>query len=183
MDFGRFNSPAFEGGQLSLGCMIVLVLVVIAVVVVVIKCTGRENYKRSCIANDCLNLQRTPVDFYLDPRNNPHVQADKSGKYQPLEDAPVDLLKDLRSLDSNTLFKQYNHDWTGCGSGGHHLINDEKGRFDLTNVGDHRVRVLLDDIHTTSRFGPKIEPCTEASRRPYDTQSPIYFGDNGILGD
>lgn len=127
--------------------------------------TVREGYKRSCLAGDCYGLQRTPVDYALKYPNgwqrNPHYITDPHNKYQPLDYGPVDLDAEGRRLAANNgiLFQQYRNDWKGCGKQLVSLTNDEKNRFDLTNIGDHGARTVLDNMYSR-RFGPKGQTFT-----------------------
>lgn len=154
----------------------------------------REGYTRSCLNNDCKGLQRTPVDYaFKYPhgwQRNPHWKANPADKYQPLEYGPIDFFPGDRKLAANNgvLFQQYGQYWKGCGQPGVYLTNDEKNRFDLTNVGDYGARQQLDDMYST-RFGPRGISHTE---RTYDEPNPhfnkIYGGPawlkyNDKLGD
>lgn len=147
----------------------------------------KEGYKRSCLANDCYGLQRTPVDYaFKNPdgwQRNPHWQANPSSEYQPLDQGPIDFFQARRKLHNKTLFKQYRGDWGGCGNDAVTLTNDEKNRFDLTNVGDYGARLQLDDMRNP-RFLGKGPAHTE---RTYDQPNPffdkIYGGRNYLVHD
>ena len=135
-----------------------------------------EGYKRSCLANDCFGLQRTPVDYaFKYPhgwQRNPHYQANPADEHQPLDYGPIDLYPDIRKLNKNNgvLFQQYRQDWKGCGKDTVYLTNDSKNRFDLTNIGDQGARVQLDDLYSP-RFGPKGYQYNE---RSFDEPNPFY---------
>jgi hypothetical protein len=148
---------------------------------------NREGYKRSCLANDCYGLQNTPVDYaFKYPRGwqrNPHWEANPADKYQPLEYGPVDFFDDTRKLISGTLYKQYRNDWEGCGNSTVFLVNNEKTRFDLRNVGDVQAAVLLDNAYHL-RFGPQGFNNTELTyQEPDTTQQKIYGGERWLMND
>lgn len=162
---------------------IVLILVILLVVALVfmagrcrLSCNMVEGYERSILGNDCYGLQRTPVDFaFKNPygwQRNPHWRADPSDEYQPLDYGPIDFYSDRRRLNATNgvLFQQYRNDWRGCGRSITTLRNDEKNRFDLTNVGDQGARVQLDGLYNP-RFGPRGITHTE---RSYDEPNPFF---------
>ena len=160
----------------------------------------KEGYKRSCLANDC-QIQRTPVDYSFEfgnienhhiksPdkwwSNNPHYQADPGNKYQPLYYGHIDLDREIRRLNENKgiLFQQYRNDYKGCG-GSQFYPNDEKTRFDVTNVGDVSLRRDLDNAYSTS-FGMPGFTNTESDRLlkdPYPQDHNIYMGTPDQYGD
>lgn len=146
----------------------------------------REGYKRATLGNQCQGMQRSPVDYaFKNPggwQRNPHWRTEPSVKYQPLEFGPIDFYADSRRLNENdgVLFQQYRNDWKGCGRETLDMANDEKNRFDLTNVGDQGARVQLDDLYST-RFGPRGITHTE---RSYDQPNPYFdkiYGGAGWL--
>lgn len=136
----------------------------------------KEGYARSCLAGDCFGLQRTPVDYAQKFPNgwqrNPHYKANPADEHQPLDYGPVDFYPDSRRMNANNgvLFQQYRNDWHGCGKDLVYLTNDEKNRFDLTNVGDQGARNQLDDLYSP-RFGAKGY---EHNERSYDEPNPYY---------
>lgn len=169
--------------------IIVIVVIVILVALFIgmkckFQCAGYnvEGYKRAPLGGDCYGLQRTPVDYAEKNPNgwqrNPQYQSKPSVKYQPLEYGPVDLWDDGRRLEMNNgvLFQQYRNDWRGCGKDLDYLVNDEKNRFDLENIGAHGMRVQLDDMYNL-RFGPKGIDNTEFQyQEPNPYFDKIYGG-------
>lgn len=142
-----------------------------------LKCgSKKENYTRTCLAGDCFGLQRTPVDYAQKYPNgwqrNPHYKANPADEHQPLEFGPIDFYPDTRRMNANNgvLFQQYRDDWKGCGKGGVYLTNDEKTRFDLTNLGDVGARAQLEDMYNP-RFGPRGYQHNE---RSYDEPNPYF---------
>lgn len=137
-----------------------LVLILVAVIAAVVffnmcsvkcKMPEREGYIRSSLGNVCQGLQRTPVDYaFKHPdgwQRNPHYQVYPGVHYQPLEDGPIDFHQDSRRLEKyGHLFQQYGQNWNGCGKELIYLRDDEKNRFDLTNVGEQGVRRQMDDF-------------------------------------
>lgn len=161
-------------------CVAVLVVIVLFLVgrcTLSCKAPLKEGYKRSCLGNDCTGMQRTPVDYaFKYPhgwQRNPHWKADPSNEHQPLDYGPIDLYPDARRLAAHNgvLFQQYRQYWGGCGKKNTvYLTNDEKNRFDLTNIGDEGARNQLEDMYNP-RFGPKGYQNTE---RTYDEPNPYY---------
>lgn len=147
--------------------VVIVAAVVIAVCIFKVRCTTQENYIRSCIGNNC-RVNRTPVDYaFKNPcgwQRNPHWQANPGNEHQPLEYGPIDFYPDSRRMDCNdgVLFQQYANTWRGCGKDQVLLINDEKGRFDLTNHGDVGARRIMDDLNHP-RFHPYPVASTEMS--------------------
>ena len=169
--------------EISGTAIVLLVLLLLVILFFVggcsLKCSqsgAKEGYTRSCLGNDCYGLQRTPVDYAEKYphgwQRNPHYKAFPGDKHQPLDFGPIDLLHDGTRLAKHdgVLFQQYRGDWRGAGKGGVSLINDEKNRFDLNNVGDYGARVQLDDMYNP-RFGPNVGMHTE---RSYDEPNPFF---------
>lgn len=162
--------------------IIIVILILVLLFVVAgcrLTCNNKpdvEGYERSCLAGDCYGLQRTPVDFAFKHPNgwqqNPHYITDPSNEHQPLDYGPIDFHKDTRRLNANdgVLFQQYRNDWKGCGKGLVSLRNDEKNRFDLTNVGDQGMRNILDNQYTPA-FGEKL---CKYNERTFDKPNPHY---------
>ncbi len=187
--------------EISGTVVILLVVLVLAVLFVVGKCSFScstksgyqrpliEGYKRSCLANDCFGLQRTPVDYaFKYPhgwQRNPHWQAFPGDEHQPLDYGPIDFHLDARRLNANhgVLFQQYRQDWGGCGKNQVYLVNDSKNRFDLTNVGDQGAREVLDDMYNP-RFGPRgISHTEQTYNEPNPYFDKIYGGHNWLVHD
>ena len=88
----------------------------------------------------------------------PHLKGNITDKLQPLDDpctgqvvqtpsgpkpskpcgeTRIDLIADEKKLwDQKKLWKQYENDWKGCGNGKPYIVNDDKTRFELREVGD-----------------------------------------------
>jgi len=176
-------------GTVLILCIIVIVAIIFLVGGCSLKCSMKEGYKRSCLGNDCYGLQRTPVDYaFKHPhgwQRNPHWQANPADEHQPLDYGPIDFYSDQRRLNANNgvLFQQYRNDWKGCGKDTVYLTNDEKNRFDLTNIGDQGARVQLDNMWNP-RFGKHGVAYTE---RVFDRVNPyfdkIYGGRRYLVHD
>ncbi len=169
--------------------ILILVVALVLVGLVYYKCMkspSREGYIRSSLANDCFGLQRSPVDyaFKFDHgwQRNPHWQASPGNKFQPLDYGPIDLFADERRLVKNhgTVFQQYRSDWKGCGQDVPYLVNDEKTRFDLTNIGDQGARDQLDNIPSV-RFGPPGYDNNERSMDRRDNSRGKIYGGSAFL--
>lgn len=162
--------------------------IVVAICVFNVRCRTQENYTRSCLGNTC-RMTRSPVDYaFKNPcgwQRNPHWQANPGSEHQPLEYGPIDFYPDSRRMDENNgvLFQQYSNSWRGCGQDQMLLINDEKGRFDLENVGDHGARVVMDDL-PHPRFAPIKVGYTEMDYiRPDECADKIYGGADYFIND
>lgn len=107
---------------------VVVLLAVVTVVVVVAK--KREGYTRSVYGQGC-TYNRTPVDFIMNPKENPHYLADPSYHRQPLERG-VDL--EFESRYDPDRSNQYRSDFAGHGLSDSMLVNDDKTRFDLVTA-------------------------------------------------
>lgn len=167
-------------------------LAVIAVIVVVLVVVGfivyrkeREEYTMTCLEGNCSGFNRTQVDYASNPQENPHWKAKPSSTRQPLDQGPVDLEADLRTLNNNDgmSFFQYRNDWTGCGKDGlTALDNDEKNRFDLGDNGELGLRRTLDSSYA-SAFGNKGFLNVEGTyARVGDASEITYTGDATAYG-
>jgi len=111
------------------------------------KKSNRDNFTRTCMTADknC-RFVRSPVDYAFEeltevPQKKgmefPHYLGNPTDKLQPLDHGHIDLIKDEGLLwDQKRLFKQYDNNWEGCGNGDPYIVNDEKTRFSLADVGD-----------------------------------------------
>lgn len=128
----------------------------------------REGYKRACLGGECYGMQRSPVDYAMKYPNgwqrNPHYQTYPADEHQPLDFGPIDFHSETRRLNhqDGILFQQYGNNWPGCGRMTEDMANDEKNRFNLTNIGDQGARRVLDDMYNP-RFGPPGKQFTERS--------------------
>ena len=152
-------------------------LLIIAVVVVGLFILGsskygcggkKDHFTRTCLTADT-NCQfvRSPVDYVYKTmtevpakkgRDYPHLMADCSDELQPLEQSPgIQLIRDEAKLrDQDKLWKQYENDWKGCGNGKPYIVNDEKTRFTLAEVGNQWAHRILNAQHLPAH-GPKGE--------------------------
>lgn len=107
----------------------------------------KDNFTRTCLTADT-NCQfvRSHVDYVYKDQTEipqkigmdfPHHLGDPKDKLQPLDQGRMNLARDEMKLwNPNLLWKQYEHNWKGCGNGKPYIVNDEKTRFSLAEVGD-----------------------------------------------
>ena len=106
-----------------------------------------EKFTRTCLTADTnCKFVRSAVDYISQddksgvqrmPHQNPHWIGNPTDELQPLGDGPVNLVKDEDLLwNQQKLYKQYEHDFKGCGNGKEYIVNDDKTRFELREVGD-----------------------------------------------
>lgn len=166
------------------GTVVVLLIVLVVVILFLaggctLRCNKREGYKRTCLAQDTCDLKRTPVDYVEKNcnglRNDPHWMANPGHKYQPFHTAgKMELFEGAKRLAEGKLFSEFGQYYKGCGSGPVYLPNDEKTRFDLTNLGDLSTVRKLQDMTQDADYGPMVP-----AQRPVSHVSPfqpIYFG-------
>ena len=173
-------------------------LIVIALVVLGLflwgGCGGarqRDHFTRTCLTADTnCEFVRSPVDYAYKTmtsipakvgKDYPHLMANRTDKTQPLDQSSgIDLVKDENKLwDQDRLWKQYESDWAGCGNGKPHIVNDEKTRFSLTEVGNEWAHRILNAQHLPAH-GPKVadRALTEldfVTPEPFDR---MYGGDS-----
>lgn len=168
------------------------ILIVVLVVLVLLIITGcklkckkldRDNYTRTCLT-DSTNCRfvRTPVDYAMkDPagwQSNPHWVANPRDELQPLEYGPIDFYPDERKLwDQKQLWTQYGNNYV-AGTKKPFIVNDNKTRTLLREVGDEGVRRILDNM-TGPQYGPGGPPETELTLSPgarYPENEPYYGG-------
>jgi len=156
---------------------------------------NKDNFTRTCLTADT-NCQfvRTPVDYIyktmteIPPkvgRDYPHLMADRTDELQPLDQSPgIELVADENKLwNPDKLWKQYGHNWAGCGNCQPYIVNDEKTRFSLTEVGNEWAHRILNAQHLPAH-GPKVEnrALTELDYiepEPFDR----LYGGSGYLPD
>lgn len=128
----------------------------------------KDNFTRTCLTADT-NCQfvRSPVDYIykttteIPPkvgRDYPHLMADRTDELQPLDQSPgIELVKDENKLwNQDSLWKQYEHDWSGCGNCKPYIVNDEKTRFMLSEVGNQWAHRILNAQHLPAH-GPPVQ--------------------------
>lgn len=155
----------------------------------------KDNFTRTCLTADG-NCQfvRSHVDYVYKEQTEipgkigkdfPHRMADPTDKAQPLEDGPIDLIKDERKLNNpNLLWKQYEHDWKGSGNGKPYIVNDEKTRFSLAEVGDiwleRKLNAERQPAHGPQGRYPALTEQDYITPEPYDRMYGGEFLDNQI---
>lgn len=157
----------------------------------------KSNFTRTCLTADT-NCQfvRSHVDYVYKENTEvpqkigmdfPHYLGDPRDKLQPLDQGNVNLIRDEEKLaNPDLLWKQYEHDWQGCGNGKPYIVNDEKTRFSLAEVGDMWAHRQL-YAQKTPLHGPqgKYPALTEQDAIVQDSFDRLYGGSwlNNELGD
>ena len=122
------------------------------------KKSNRDNFTRTCMTADSnCRFVRSPVDYAFESitevpqkigKEFPHYLGNPTDKLQPLDQGHIDLVKDEGLLwNQDRLFKQYENNWKGCGNGKPYIVNDEKTRFSLADVGDMPLHRQLNGEH------------------------------------
>jgi hypothetical protein len=63
--------------------------------------------------------------------------ANIADQNQPLDHGPIDLERDFALLEHpDRLYKQYENEWKGCGDGHRYIVNDDRTRSGLIDIGD-----------------------------------------------
>lgn len=131
--------------------------IVLAVAVVAYLLFKREGFTRTCLSADTnCRFVRSPVDYAFNSMTDipqkmgmqfPHKIANIKDKLQPLSSGKIDLIKDESLLwHPDKLWKQYEHNWGGCGDNQMYIVNDDKTRFSLADVGDIWVHRILNSM-------------------------------------
>jgi len=182
----------------SVGIVVLGALTGAVIIYAVTKYAGKgskSNFTRTCLTADT-NCQfvRTPVDYIyknsteIPPkigRDYPHLMGDPRDKLQPLEQGRINLVRDEMKLwNPDLLWKQYEHDWAGCGNSEPYIVNDEKTRFSLAETGRIDVwRKLYAEkgpLHGSQNVRyPALSEADVTSPEPYDAS----YGGLGYLGD
>jgi hypothetical protein len=147
-------------------------LVIIVLVVVGLLCVGdvlkrrNEQFTRTCLTADTnCKFVRQQVDYVSQedqglkrtPTQDPHYMADPTDKAQRLQQGHIDLIKDETRLINGSLWKQYGNDYKGSGNDQAYIVNDDKTRWALKEVGDVWAARILEDQHLPEHGGP-FEP-------------------------
>lgn len=142
------------------------VIVILIVIFVISRCKvdcdkkKGEKFQRAELGqNDIAMFGRSAVDYYLDPKYNPHYLANPGSKYGPLSNG-VDLFYEERKLDPKNgyvLFSQYDNEWSGSKHPAVNIPADQASRYHLTNMGDVNVaRQLVGQSATTPNGGMDV---------------------------
>lgn len=147
-------------------------LVIVILVVVGLLCVGdvlkrrNEQFTRTCLTADTnCKFVRQQVDYVSQedqglkrtPTQDPHYMADPTDKAQRLQQGHIDLIKDETRLINGSLWKQYENDYKGSGNNQAYIVNDDKTRWALKEVGDVWAARILEDQHLPEHGGP-FEP-------------------------
>lgn len=188
----------YKKGQYSPLVMISAGVLVAGTIFYLYNRNKKSHFTRTCLTADG-NCQfvRSHVDYVYEDnteipskvgRKFPHWIANPKDKTQPLGHGPVDLIADEAKLhNQDLLWKQYEHDWKGCGNGKPYIVNDEKTRFSLAEVGDIWAHRQLDSQPTPAHgsqntANPALTEIDFVKQDPFDR---IYGGSwlHNQLGD
>ena len=152
--------------QVSTTTVVIVIVLVVLALFLVGGCSkgGRNNFTRTCLTADTnCKFVRTPVDYIYGPltavnerkcKLYPHWMADITDELQPLDHGPVNLGSEEDKLwNPHKLWRQYENDWRGCGNGRPYIMNDEKTRFSLAEVGDIWAKRILESTRSPAH-GP-----------------------------
>lgn len=157
----------------------------------------RDNFTRTCLTADG-NCQfvRSHVDYVYKDQTEipqkigmdfPHLMGDPTDKLQPLEEGRINLSRDeLKLSNPDLLWKQYQHDWQGSGNGKPYIVNDEKTRFSLAEVGDiwaeRQLYAQTTPLHGPVGTQPALTEIDYVTPEPYGR---LYGGDflHNQIGD
>lgn len=94
----------------------------------------------------------------LQPLDDPcvgNVMANGRPDMQPCGVSRINLIQDEAKLwNPDKLWKQYEHNYKGCGNGKPYIVNDDKTRHELSDIGNEwAVRVL--DHQRLPQHGPR----------------------------
>lgn len=165
-----------------LGCATACLIVLGVIVYFIIQRRKQhENFTRTPMSA-CANCQfvRTPVDYYSRPEKNPHHKANPEDYRQPLEDNPIDMYASERKLwNQSTLYESMGNNWID-GTKTPYIVNDNKTRTLLREVGDEGLRRILDNSPSVSITGTGLGPLhTDINLihgDPYPQNHPKYGG-------
>lgn len=144
-----------------------------------------EKFTRTCMTADTnCKFVRTPVDYMYGNDTDipskkgmefPHYLGNPTDKLQPLDHGHINLIKDEDLLwNPNKLWKQYENDFKGCGNGKPYIVNDDKTRWELREVGDEWAARILEAQHLPEH-GPR-RTGNEAALVDLDMLQPEPFG-------
>jgi hypothetical protein len=152
----------------------------------------KDKFTRTCLTADTnCKFVRSPVDYAYKTqtevpekigRDYPHLMAYPADELHPLEDGITNLIKDEDKLwNQEELYKQYTHDYQGCGNGKPYIVNDEKTRFLLREVGDEAAVRMMYSMKTPEHGPRAVYPAlTEQDiirPEPFDRQ----YGGSGFI--
>ena len=136
----------------------------------------------------------------------PHLMGNITDKVQPLDDpcsgeivqtpagpkaskpcgeTRIDLIGDENKLwNQSKLWKQYENDYKGCGNGKPYIVNDDKTRFALREVGDEWMARRLENQMVDprmygipdARHQPKYPALTDLDMVQPDDEDALYGG-------
>jgi hypothetical protein len=172
---------------------ITVIASVIVLIIVYSLCAKRDNFTRTCgTADQNCQFARSPVDYAFVSQTEvpekkgmlfPHMMADPTDKTFPLEDYPINLIRDEDKLwDPKKLWVQYENDYPGCGNGQPYIVNDETTRFNLVDVGDFWAERILN----SQSSWPKGNALTDQDIIQPEPFGRLYGGSgflNNAIGD
>lgn len=145
----------------------------------------RDGFTRTCLTGDTSSIfARSPVDYAYEDitvipqkegMRNPHWMGDVTDKKQPLDHGPVDLIRDEKKLiHPELLWEQYGNNYKGCGNGMPYIVNDDKTRFALEDVGDHWATTYLYSLNSPQHHVGNIPALTDEDIAVHDPYDRLY---------
>lgn len=157
----------------------------------------KEKFTRTCLTGDTnCKFVRSHVDYMYGDDTDipskkglpfPHAIANEQDKLRPLDDGRINLIQDEQKLwDPNLLWVQYENDWKGCGNNKPYIVNDDKTRWSLEDVGDVWAARILES-QRLPEHGPqgKFPALVDQDMIKQEVFQPLYGGDhylNMMLG-
>jgi hypothetical protein len=148
----------------------------------------KEDFTRTCLTGDSnCKFVRSHVDYVYGDDTDipmkkgmpfPHAIANLQDKRRPLDQGRIDLIKDEQLLwDPKKLWVQYENDWKGCGDGKPYIVNDDKTRWSLKDVGDVWAARIL-EAQRTPAHGPEgaFPAIVDLDLAKQDQFQPMYGG-------
>lgn len=179
---------------------IVFLVILLVLFLVLFVCSGKsqkDNYTRTCLRDTISSrFSRGPVDYAMKDivwgddgygwQHNPHWEANPGDETQPLDFGPIDFYPDERKIWNGSIYSQYGNNSSGCGSGHPYLVNDNKTRTLLREVGDEGLRMRLDNMTGPEHGFGVLPPHTElddARPDPFVQSEKLYGGPNYFFRD
>ena len=151
-------------------------LILIAVVVVLFvffsgcgKKKKQDHFTRTGLTSALgSSFVRSPVDYYSEPLENPHIRGKPTDKGVPLEYGMVDLYADERAMDKGTLWDPWKDTYVGDGNKRRDINNSSKTRHLMAALGNMTGYDYLNDVDEGDSILPQLDEHTAEVRADPD---------------